>query len=68
MGNSVKGIDYGNWEPCYAWFPIKTIKEQWVWREHIYKRYVLCPGVDFGSIALYLIYYHSNTRLAGLCT
>ena len=47
MGNSVKGIDYGNWEPCYAWFPIKTIKEQWVWREHIYKRYVLCPGDGF---------------------
>ena len=47
MSNNPKAIDYGNWEPCYAWIRVKTVNKQWIWREHIYKRYVLSPGGGF---------------------
>ena len=34
------GADCYPWHEVYAWWPVKTISGQWIWRERVLKRKV----------------------------
>jgi len=37
--NPAPKIEANKWYRIFAWFPLKTYEEKWVWLEHIWMRY-----------------------------